>query len=56
MESITYILGVREDITEKELVEIAGKISSEGGELVMTAADRLRQEGKIEGEIKSMRK
>ena len=52
MESITYILGVRDDITEKELVEIAGKISTEGGDLVMTVAERLREEG----EIKSMRK
>ena len=51
MESITYILGVRDDITVKELVEIAAKISTEGGDLVMTAADRLRQEGKKEGEI-----
>lgn len=49
MESITYILGVRDDITEKELIEIAGKISTEGGDLVMTAADRLREEGEKRG-------
>ena len=48
-ESTTYILGIRDDITEKELIEIAGKISEEGGELVMTAAERLREEGMKKG-------
>ena len=55
-ESTTYILGIRDDITEKELIEVAEKISEEGGELVMTAAERLREEGEVRGEIKSMRK
>ncbi len=48
-ESITYILGVREDVNEKELIEIAGKISEESGELIMTAAERLREEGEKRG-------
>lgn len=46
---IRYMLSVREDISEKEMVKIAEKISIEGGELVMSVAERLRQEGIEEG-------
>ena len=53
---ITYMLNVRDDITEKEMYEIAGKISVEGGELVMTVAEKMKKEsmekGIIEGELK----
>lgn len=42
---IRYILSVRDDISEREMETIAGKISIEGGELVMSVAERLRQEG-----------
>ena len=43
---IRYILSVRDDISKEEMHEIAGKISIEGGELVMTIAEKLREEGK----------
>lgn len=60
IESITYILTVRDDISAEELFEVAGQISEKGGELVMTAAEKLRQEGVelgIElGEVRSIRK
>ena len=52
---ITYMLNVRDDITEKEMYEIAGKISIEGGELVMTVAEKLREEG-ILGEKRKLAK
>lgn len=55
-ETLIYILGVRQDLDEKELAEIAGQISEEGGDLVMSVAERLRQEGIKKGEIKNMRK
>ncbi len=42
---IRYILSIRDDISEKEMKEIAEQISIEGGELVMSVAERLRQEG-----------
>lgn len=46
---IRYILSIRDDISEKEMEKIAGKISIEGGELVMSVAERLRQEGEEKG-------
>ena len=46
---IRYILSIRDDISEKEMQKIAEKISIEGGELVMSVAERLRQEGLEEG-------
>ena len=46
---IRYILSVRSDISEKEMKQIAEQISIEGGELVMSVAERLRQEGIEEG-------
>ena len=42
---IRYLLSVRDDISKEEMYEIAGRISTEGGELVMTVAEKLRQEG-----------
>ena len=48
-ESATYILSVREDFTDKELFEIASKISKKGGELVMTGAEKLIQKGMERG-------
>ncbi|OLS03284.1 Rpn family recombination-promoting nuclease/putative transposase [Tissierella creatinophila] len=64
IESMTYILTVREDISAEELFEVAGQISKKGGELVMTAAEKLRKEGIKEGielgeqkgELKGIRK
>lgn len=64
IESMTYILSVREDISAEELFQVAGKISKKGGELVMTAAEKLRKEGiekgielgKEEGKVEGTRK
>lgn len=49
---IRYMLSVRDDISEEEMYKIANKISIEGGELVMTVAERLKQEGLEEGRKK----
>lgn len=46
---LRYILSVRNDIDKDEMVQIADPISVEGGELVMTIAEQLRQEGIREG-------
>ena len=48
-ECIRYMLSIRDDISEKEMKKIAERISKEGGELVMSVAERLRQEGLKEG-------
>ena len=50
---IRYMLSVRNDISEKEMKQIAEQISVEGGELVMSVAERLRQEGIEEGREKA---
>ena len=42
---LRYILSVRNDINENEIAKIAGRISVEGSELVMTVAEKLREEG-----------
>jgi len=42
---IRYILGIRDDISEIEMKEIAEPVSVEGGELVMSTAERLMREG-----------
>lgn len=55
-ECIRYMLSIREDITEKEMENIAEKISVEGGELVMSVAERLRQEGEQRGVAKGIEK
>ena len=41
---IRYILSVRDDISKNEMAKIAEQISTEGGELVMSVAERLIQE------------
>lgn len=48
-ECIRYMLSIRDDISEKEMEKIAEKISIEGGELVVSVAERLRQEGREKG-------
>ncbi|MGO1479227.1 Rpn family recombination-promoting nuclease/putative transposase [Senegalia sp. (in: firmicutes)] len=48
-ECIKYMLSIRDDISEKEMEKIADKISIEGGELVMSVAERLRKEGEERG-------
>ena len=50
---IRYMLSVRSDISEKEMKQIAEQISVEGGELVMSVAEKLRQEGVEEGREKA---
>lgn len=55
VETVMYILNARSDLSEKELFEIAGKISKEGGELVMSVAEKLRQEGMQEGKQEGIR-
>lgn len=55
MEScLRYVLSVRNDIEEDELIQIADRISVEGSELVMTIADKLREEGIGIGEKKGI--
>ena len=53
---LRYILSVRNDIEKEEMLEIAGKISVEGRELVMTTAERLIQEGMEKGIQEGMQK
>ncbi|HHX61932.1 MAG TPA: Rpn family recombination-promoting nuclease/putative transposase [Epulopiscium sp.] len=42
---------MRNDIDKDELIQIADQISVEGSELVMTIADKIREEGKLEGKL-----
>lgn len=53
---INYLIWKREDITPEEMSRIAGSISVEGSELVMTLAEQLIQKGEQiglqEGELK----
>ncbi len=51
---LKYILSVRNDIDKDEIVEIAENISVEGSELVMTAAQKLVDEGIEIGENKKI--
>lgn len=46
---IKYLLSISDNLTEKDLERIAGSISVEGSELVMTVAEQLRQEGEQKG-------
>ncbi|MGO1370845.1 MAG: hypothetical protein ACTHVE_03220 [Senegalia sp. (in: firmicutes)] len=55
-ECIKYMLSIRDDISEKEMEKIADKISIEGGELVMSVAERLRKEGEERGIEQEKRK
>ncbi len=56
--TIVYIISSRNDFEKSELERIANQISKEGGELVMTLAERLmekgRQEGRGEGETRAL--
>ena len=55
MEScLRYVLSVRNDIEKDELIQIADRISVEGSELVMTIADKIREEGIGIGEKKGI--
>ena len=45
---IRYIMNAREGIDLKELARIASRVSSERGEAIMTIAEKLRMEGRIE--------
>ena len=49
-----YVLSVRSNIEKDELIQIADGISVEGIELVMTMADKLREEGIRIGEKKGI--
>lgn len=48
-ECIKYVLSIRDDISEIEIKNVAEKISIEGGELVMSVAERLIEQGREEG-------
>ena len=56
IETVVYLLSSRDDINEEELYDIAGQISEEGGELVMSAAEELIERGVEKGEMKGVRK
>ena len=45
---VKYILNVGEEISLNELNKKAKNISSEGSEFIMTIAEKLKEEGKIE--------
>ncbi len=49
VETTIYILSTRDDISREELYSIAGQISEEGGELVMSGAEKLQVEAREEG-------
>ena len=51
---LRYVLSVRSNIEKDELIQIADGISVEGIELVMTIADKLREEGIRIGEKKGI--
>jgi len=46
---IRYIMSIRDDIKERDLCEVLEKNSKIGSEIVMSLAERLRQEGRLEG-------
>lgn len=48
-ECIRYVLSIRDDVSEVEIQKVAEKISIEGGELVMSVAERLIERGREEG-------
>lgn len=49
---LRYILSIRDDISKDDLIQIAGRISMEGRELVMIAAQQLLEEGREEEKYK----
>ena len=54
--TITYILSIRRYIDVKDAYEEANKISIEGGEIVMTAAEKLIQEGEQRNAVETAKK
>jgi len=49
-ECMIYLLNVREDVTIEEILKVQKEIMPGRGEIVMTIAEKLRNEGKLEGE------
>ncbi|MGY4687842.1 Rpn family recombination-promoting nuclease/putative transposase [Petrotoga sp. DB-2] len=47
-----YLLNVREDVTIEEIIKVQKEIMPGRGEIVMTIAEKLKNEGKLEGERK----
>ncbi len=47
--AIRYIMNAKDGINKNELANIAGNVSSERSEAIMTIAEKLRMEGKQEG-------
>ncbi len=54
IEAISYIISTRDDISEIELKTIAGQVSEEGGEIIMTLAERLIERGREEARQEAM--
>ncbi|GAB6100636.1 hypothetical protein JCM16358_25150 [Halanaerocella petrolearia] len=52
---VKYIMSAKDDLTEKELKEVAKEISTERSEKIMTIAEKLREEGKKEGKKEGKR-
>ena len=46
-----YALSVATGVTEEEMRRVAGEVSVKGGELVMSAAEKIRLEGRLEGRL-----
>ena len=46
-----YLLNVREDVTIEEILKVQKEIMPGRGEIVMTIAEKLRNEGKLEGKL-----
>jgi predicted transposase YdaD len=51
-----YLLNVREDVTIEEILKVQKEIMPGRGEIVMTIAEKLRNEGKLEGEREGIEK
>ncbi|MGY4687828.1 Rpn family recombination-promoting nuclease/putative transposase [Petrotoga sp. DB-2] len=47
-----YLMYTRDDINIEKVKEVAKKVMDERGELIMTIAEKLKNEGKLEGERK----
>ncbi len=54
IETISYIISTRDDINEIELKTIADQVSEEGGEIIMTLAERLIERGRQEARQEAM--
>jgi len=51
-----YLLNVREDVTIEEILKVQKEIMPGRGEIVMTIAEKLKNEGKLEGEREGIEK